>query len=112
MEGPDPTKAQMAVSSMEAKDDGVKGAKQGPRKRVSQACDKCRSRKDKCDGKKPVSKQLDLKTHTYGFRERTKVVAPECQPELSANARNPPNNLCLTHNSHPTRACGLRFILT
>lgn len=26
----------------------------GPRKRVSQACDKCRSRKDKCDGKKPV----------------------------------------------------------
>ncbi|CZT52738.1 related to quinic acid utilization activator [Rhynchosporium secalis] len=26
----------------------------GPRKRVSQACDKCRSRKDKCDGKKPM----------------------------------------------------------
>ncbi|KAH7386330.1 fungal-specific transcription factor domain-containing protein [Cadophora sp. MPI-SDFR-AT-0126] len=26
----------------------------GPRKRVSQACDKCRSRKDKCDGKKPA----------------------------------------------------------
>ncbi|RFU33621.1 hypothetical protein B7463_g2710, partial [Scytalidium lignicola] len=26
----------------------------GPRKRVSQACDKCRTRKDKCDGKKPV----------------------------------------------------------
>lgn len=25
-----------------------------PRKRVSQACDRCRSRKDKCDGKKPV----------------------------------------------------------
>lgn len=32
-----------------------KPAKQPPRKRVSQACDKCRSRKDKCDGKKPVS---------------------------------------------------------
>jgi hypothetical protein len=31
-----------------------KSSKQGPRKRVSQACDKCRSRKDKCDGKKPV----------------------------------------------------------
>lgn len=32
-----------------------KNSKQGrPRKRVSQACDKCRSRKDKCDGKKPV----------------------------------------------------------
>ena len=28
--------------------------KQGPRKRVSQACDRCRSRKDKCDGKKPT----------------------------------------------------------
>lgn len=28
--------------------------KQGPRKRVSQACDRCRSRKDKCDGKKPA----------------------------------------------------------
>ena len=26
----------------------------GPRKRVSQACDRCRSRKDKCDGKKPA----------------------------------------------------------
>jgi hypothetical protein len=34
-------------------DDGVlKRSKQGPRKRVSQACDRCRSRKDKCDGKK------------------------------------------------------------
>lgn len=31
-----------------------KKSKQGPRKRVSQACDRCRSRKDKCDGKKPV----------------------------------------------------------
>jgi len=31
-----------------------KKTKQGPRKRVSQACDRCRSRKDKCDGKKPV----------------------------------------------------------
>lgn len=30
-----------------------KKVKQAPRKRVSQACDKCRARKDKCDGKKP-----------------------------------------------------------
>jgi len=30
-----------------------KKTKGGPRKRVSQACDKCRIRKDKCDGKKP-----------------------------------------------------------
>ncbi|KAE8443737.1 hypothetical protein EG329_001417 [Mollisiaceae sp. DMI_Dod_QoI] len=37
-----------------SKDDGPTGSKQGPRKRVSQACDKCRSRKDKCDGKKPA----------------------------------------------------------
>jgi hypothetical protein len=35
-------------------EDVQKKSKQGPRKRVSQACDKCRSRKDKCDGKKPV----------------------------------------------------------
>jgi hypothetical protein len=32
----------------------LKKGKQGPRKRVSQACDRCRSRKDKCDGKKPA----------------------------------------------------------
>lgn len=32
----------------------LKRLKQAPRKRVSQACDRCRSRKDKCDGKKPV----------------------------------------------------------
>ncbi|KAI9050527.1 hypothetical protein LZ554_005688 [Drepanopeziza brunnea f. sp. 'monogermtubi'] len=31
-----------------------KKSKGGPRKRVSQACDRCRSRKDKCDGKKPT----------------------------------------------------------
>lgn len=31
----------------------TKKGKQAPRKRVSQACDRCRSRKDKCDGKKP-----------------------------------------------------------
>ncbi|TVY82371.1 Quinic acid utilization activator [Lachnellula suecica] len=31
-----------------------KKSKQVPRKRVSQACDRCRSRKDKCDGKKPA----------------------------------------------------------
>lgn len=30
-----------------------KKPKQGPRKRVSQACDKCRTRKDKCDGRRP-----------------------------------------------------------
>lgn len=31
----------------------AKSSKQAPRKRVSQACDRCRSRKDKCDGAKP-----------------------------------------------------------
>lgn len=59
MEGPKPSKAITSGPNDElagAKDDGSKGSKQGPRKRVSQACDKCRSRKDKCDGKKPVSK--------------------------------------------------------
>lgn len=45
----------------DSKEDGLKPAeetqkqgKHGPRKRVSQACDRCRSRKDKCDGKKPA----------------------------------------------------------
>ncbi|KAM0132056.1 hypothetical protein ACHAO1_007025 [Botrytis cinerea] len=32
---------------------GSKKQVQGTRKRVSQACDKCRSRKDKCDGNRP-----------------------------------------------------------
>jgi hypothetical protein len=32
----------------------AKKTKQPPRKRVSQACDRCRSRKDKCDGKRPA----------------------------------------------------------
>ncbi|KAL3420110.1 hypothetical protein PVAG01_08609 [Phlyctema vagabunda] len=38
---------------VEHKEDITVG-KSGPRKRVSQACDRCRSRKDKCDGKKPA----------------------------------------------------------
>ena len=39
-------------SSMAKKEEPeVKKAKGQPRKRVSQACDRCRSRKDKCDGK-------------------------------------------------------------
>ncbi len=37
-----------------ASEEVPKMGKNGPRKRVSQACDRCRSRKDKCDGKKPV----------------------------------------------------------
>jgi hypothetical protein len=39
-------------SLVRTEDGPVKLSKQGPRKRVSQACDRCRSRKDKCDGKK------------------------------------------------------------
>jgi hypothetical protein len=59
MEGSKPSQVSTSGNNgdgAEGKDDGAKGSKQGPRKRVSQACDKCRSRKDKCDGKKPVSK--------------------------------------------------------
>ncbi|KAL2065508.1 hypothetical protein VTL71DRAFT_3178 [Oculimacula yallundae] len=42
-------------AGMEGEELKKKSAKHGgPRKRVSQACDKCRSRKDKCDGKKPA----------------------------------------------------------
>ncbi|KUJ14175.1 uncharacterized protein LY89DRAFT_620494 [Mollisia scopiformis] len=57
MEGSKPSKTSTSGNNGEgadSKDDGAKGSKQGPRKRVSQACDKCRSRKDKCDGKKPA----------------------------------------------------------
>ncbi|KAK0112035.1 hypothetical protein ONS96_001296 [Cadophora gregata f. sp. sojae] len=55
--------AQMGKGQPEASDDKPevdggelkkKSKHGGPRKRVSQACDKCRSRKDKCDGKKPA----------------------------------------------------------
>ncbi|CZR64092.1 related to quinic acid utilization activator [Phialocephala subalpina] len=54
MEDPKPgTSAGNNGEGAGSKEDGPKG-KQGPRKRVSQACDKCRSRKDKCDGKKPA----------------------------------------------------------
>jgi hypothetical protein len=42
-------------SSAKTDDGPIKRSKQGPRKRVSQACDRCRSRKDKCNGKKYVS---------------------------------------------------------
>lgn len=38
----------------EDKSNGKKTAKQTPRKRVSQACDTCRSRKDRCDGERPA----------------------------------------------------------
>jgi len=46
--------ANIGESSIPAQEGYSKNKRQGPRKRVSQACDKCRSRKDKCDGKKPV----------------------------------------------------------
>ena len=41
-------------SPAKVEDPNTSKLKQGPRKRVSQACDRCRSRKDKCDGKKPT----------------------------------------------------------
>lgn len=41
-------------STAKGEEQDTKKGKGGPRKRVSQACDRCRSRKDKCDGKKPT----------------------------------------------------------
>ena len=41
-------------SNAKKEEQETKGTKGGPRKRVSQACDRCRSRKDKCDGKRPA----------------------------------------------------------
>jgi hypothetical protein len=54
-EEPQQTKGQDGSSS-KAKQQKHNGSSVSntPRKRVSQACDRCRSRKDKCDGKKPV----------------------------------------------------------
>ena len=37
------------------------------RKRVAQACDRCRSRKDKCDGAKPVCSACALRGHTCSY---------------------------------------------
>ncbi|PQE24323.1 C6 transcription factor protein [Rutstroemia sp. NJR-2017a BVV2] len=55
----EPGAASSNSKKTETKGDGSTSAKntkqtQGTRKRVSQACDKCRSRKDKCDGKRPT----------------------------------------------------------
>ena len=51
--GPSKGKQKANVNG-EDKGNGKKGAKQAPRKRVSQACDICRSRKDRCDGERPA----------------------------------------------------------
>ncbi|RDL31481.1 uncharacterized protein BP5553_09690 [Venustampulla echinocandica] len=45
---------------------------QGPRKRVSQACDKCRSRKDKCDGKKPACSTCISNARTCSYDTNVK----------------------------------------
>jgi hypothetical protein len=54
-EEPRQTKGQdgSSTKAKPQKDNGT-SVSDTPRKRVSQACDRCRSRKDKCDGKKPV----------------------------------------------------------
>lgn len=43
-----------------------------PRKRVSQACDRCRSRKDKCDGKKPVCSTCAAQDQVCSYDPATK----------------------------------------
>jgi Fungal Zn(2)-Cys(6) binuclear cluster domain len=50
----DPKLAEHKQEELKLSEEIQKPGKHGPRKRVSQACDRCRSRKDKCDGKKPV----------------------------------------------------------
>jgi hypothetical protein len=42
------------------------------RKRVSQACDRCRSRKDKCDGAKPVCSTCASANHVCSYDPSTK----------------------------------------
>jgi hypothetical protein len=43
-----------------------------PRKRVSQACDRCRSRKDKCDGAKPVCSTCAAQDQVCSYDPSTK----------------------------------------
>jgi len=52
--------AEHKEDGMKTIEEAQKPGKHGPRKRVSQACDRCRSRKDKCDGKKPVRISLPI----------------------------------------------------
>ncbi|KAF4635973.1 hypothetical protein G7Y89_g2103 [Cudoniella acicularis] len=49
-----------------------KPSKQPPRKRVSQACDRCRSRKDKCDGKKPACSTCTSNGRTCSYDANVK----------------------------------------
>ena len=58
----DTSAVRMAHNEKEDEDSGPKKPKGGPRKRVSQACDKCRIRKDKCDGKKPSCTTVSAST--------------------------------------------------
>jgi hypothetical protein len=54
-EEPQQTKGQdLSLSKAKPPKNNGSSVSNTPRKRVSQACDRCRSRKDKCDGKKPV----------------------------------------------------------
>ncbi|KAG9238015.1 fungal-specific transcription factor domain-containing protein [Amylocarpus encephaloides] len=46
--------------------------KQGPRKRVSQACHRCRLRKDKCDGKKPACSTCITNTQSCSYDANVK----------------------------------------
>jgi hypothetical protein len=46
--------------------------KVGPRKRVTQACDQCRVRKEKCDNVKPVCKNCTTQETTCTYEPRTK----------------------------------------
>jgi len=53
-------------------DQDTKKSKQGPRIRVSQACDRCRSRKDKCDGKKPACSTCTTHGRTCSYDTNVK----------------------------------------
>jgi Fungal Zn(2)-Cys(6) binuclear cluster domain len=61
----DPKLADRKDEGLKSSEEVQKPGKNGPRKRVSQACDRCRSRKDKCDGKKPVRAFSYMYMYTY-----------------------------------------------
>lgn len=69
---PDQSKSQKEQTVTKREDSKANNSTQRPRKRVSQACDQCRSRKDKCDGKKPACSTCTAHGRTCSYNTNVK----------------------------------------
>jgi hypothetical protein len=69
---PDKSKPQKEQSAPKGEDLKANNSTQRPRKRVSQACDQCRSRKDKCDGRKPACSTCTAHGRTCSYNTNVK----------------------------------------